>query len=88
MGRLKYQPEWPMTKLNSLTKPPARHIYLKLEQETERAHHVLNILEVRFKSVKNKAMNYFFMLKAFKNIKIIHWKPNINSKKESLNNYI
>ena len=42
--------------------------YLKLEQETDRAHHVLNILEVPFESVKNKAMKYFFMLKAFKNI--------------------
>ena len=43
--------------------------YLKLEQKTERAHHVLNILEVCFESVKNKAMKYFFTLKAFKNIK-------------------
>ena len=42
--------------------------YLKLEQETERAHHVLNQLEVRFECVKNKAMKYFLMLKAFKNI--------------------
>ena len=30
---------------------------------------VLNIVEVRFESVKNKAMKYFYMLKAFKNIK-------------------
>ena len=42
--------------------------YLKLEQETERAHHVLNLLEIRFECVKNKAMKYFLMLKAFKNI--------------------
>ena len=33
--------------------------YLKLEQETERAHHILNLLEVRFECVKNKAMKYF-----------------------------
>ena len=33
--------------------------YLKLEQETERPHHILNILEKRFESVKNKAMKYF-----------------------------
>ena len=42
--------------------------YLKLEQETERAHHILNLLEVRFECVKNKAMKYFLMLQAFKNI--------------------
>ena len=42
--------------------------YLKLEQETERAHHILNFLEVRFECVKNKAIKYFLMLQAFKNI--------------------
>ena len=42
--------------------------YLKLEQETERAHHVLNQLEARFECIKNKAMKYFLMWKAFKNI--------------------
>ena len=42
--------------------------YLKLEQETERSHHVLNQLEARFECIKNKAMKYFLMLKAFKNI--------------------
>ena len=42
--------------------------YLKLEQETERAHHVLNQLRARFECIKNKAMKYFLMLKAFKNI--------------------
>ena len=42
--------------------------YLKLEQETERAHHILNLLEVRIECVKNKAMKYFLMLQAFKNI--------------------
>ena len=30
--------------------------YLKLEQEIERAHHILNILERRFEAVKNKAV--------------------------------
>ena len=41
--------------------------YLRLEQETERAHHELNLLEEEFRSVKNKAQNFFLMLKAFKN---------------------
>ena len=42
--------------------------YLKLEQEIERAHHVLNILERRFESVKNKAVKYYLMIKEFKNL--------------------
>ena len=42
--------------------------YLKLEQETKRAHHILNKLEVRYEFVKNKAFKYFLILKAFKNI--------------------
>ena len=42
--------------------------YLKLEQETERAHAILNKLEVRYEGVKNKAYKYFLMLKAFKNM--------------------
>ena len=42
--------------------------YLKLEQEIERAHHVLNILERRFEAVKNKAVKYFLMIRAFKNL--------------------
>ena len=42
--------------------------YLKLEQEIERAHHILNILERRFEPVKNKALKYFLMIKAFKNL--------------------
>ena len=41
--------------------------YLKLEQEIECAHHVLNILERRFEAVKNKAIKYFLMIRAFKN---------------------
>ena len=41
--------------------------YLRLEQETERAHHELNLLEEEFRSVKNKAQKYYLMLKAFKN---------------------
>ena len=35
--------------------------------ETERAHHELNLLEEEYRSVKNKAQQYFLMLKAFKN---------------------
>ena len=42
--------------------------YLKLEQETERAHHILNLLEVRYECVKDKAMKYYLMLKEFKNL--------------------
>ena len=42
--------------------------FLKLEQEIERAHHILNILERRFEPVKNKALKYFLMIKAFKNL--------------------
>ena len=42
--------------------------YLKLEQEVERAHHILNLLERRFESVKNKGLKYFLMIKAFKNL--------------------
>ena len=42
--------------------------YLKLEQEIERAHHVMNILEIRFECVKNKALKYFLMIRAFKNL--------------------
>ena len=41
--------------------------YLRLEQETERAHHELNLLEEEFRSVKNKAQKYYLMLNAFKN---------------------
>ena len=41
--------------------------YLRLEQEVDRAHHELNLLEEQFRSVKNKAQNFFLMLKAFKN---------------------
>ena len=40
--------------------------YLKLEQEIERAHHVLNILERRFEAVKNKALKYFLMIRESK----------------------
>ena len=42
--------------------------YLKLEQEIERAHHILNILERRFEAVKNKAVKYFLMIRSFKNL--------------------
>ena len=35
--------------------------YLKLEQETERAHHVLNQLEAQYECVKNKAVNVLQM---------------------------
>ena len=41
--------------------------YLRLEQEVDCAHHELNLLEEQFRSVKNKAQNFFLMLKAFKN---------------------
>ena len=41
--------------------------YLRLEQEIERAHHELNLLDEQFRSVKNKAQKFFLMLKAFKN---------------------
>ena len=44
--------------------------YLKLEQETERGHAILNKLEVRYEFIKNKAYKYFVMLKAFRNIQI------------------
>ena len=33
--------------------------YLRLEQETECAHHELNLLEEEFRSVKNKAQKFF-----------------------------
>ena len=39
--------------------------YLKLEQETERAHAILNKLEVRYECVKIKAYKYYLMLKEF-----------------------
>ena len=42
--------------------------YLKLEQETEHAHAILNKLEVRYECVRNKAYKYFLILKAFKNM--------------------
>ena len=41
--------------------------YLKLEQETERAHNILNRLEKQFESVKNKSEKYFLMIRAYKN---------------------
>ena len=45
--------------------------YLKLEQETECAHAILNKLEVRYECVKNKAYKYYLMLKEFKNMQKI-----------------
>ena len=42
--------------------------YLKLGQEVERAHHILNLLKRRFECVKNKALKYFLMIRAFKNL--------------------
>jgi hypothetical protein len=40
---------------------------LSLEQEVEQANHELNLLEEQFRSVRNKAEKYIFMLKSFKN---------------------
>ena len=42
--------------------------YLKLQQETEHSHAILNKLEVRYECVRNKAYKYFLILKAFKNM--------------------
>ena len=41
--------------------------YLKLEQEGERLHNVLNDLERQFASVKNQALRYFLMMKELTN---------------------
>ena len=41
--------------------------YLKLEQETERAHNILNRLEIFFECVKNKSLKYFLMIRAYVN---------------------
>ena len=39
-----------------------------LIQPPNSIHHVLNILERRFEAVKNNAMKYFLMIRAFKNL--------------------
>ena len=40
---------------------------LRLEQEGEHLHQILNSLETRFKSVYNKAERYFLILKELEN---------------------
>ena len=44
--------------------------YLKMEQEIERAHNVLNTLERQFECVKNKVEKYYFMIRAYKNLQV------------------
>ena len=43
------------------------HKILKLEQEGEHLHQLLNALETRYKSVYNKSERYFLMLKEYEN---------------------
>ena len=42
---------------------------LKLEQEGERLHHVLNEIERRYENIKNKPLRYFYMLLEYENFK-------------------
>ena len=42
--------------------------YLKLEQEIERAHNVLNTLERQFECVKNKVEKFYLMIRGYKNL--------------------
>ena len=46
---------------------------LKLEQEGERLHHVLNEIERRYENIKKRPLRYFYMLLEYKNFKNVTW---------------
>ena len=41
---------------------------LKLEQEGERLHHVLKMIEKKYLNVKNKPLRYFYLIKDYENM--------------------
>ena len=43
------------------------NVILKLEQEGEHLHQLMNSLETRYKAVYNKSERYFLMLKEYEN---------------------
>ena len=43
------------------------NVILKLEQEGEHLHQIMNSLENRYKAVYNKAERYFLMLEEYEN---------------------